>query len=44
MLNDSKRVTQYVNYSKERINQMRNRIRFWKQRTALDELELENQK
>ena len=39
----SNRLTQDVDFSKERKKQMRNQIRFWKWRTASGQVVLENQ-
>jgi len=39
----SNRGTQYVDYSKERRNQMRNRVRFSKWKTASGQVKQENQ-
>jgi len=39
----SNRGTQYADYSKEPRNQMKNRIRFSKWKTASGQMELENQ-
>jgi hypothetical protein len=38
----SNKRAQYVDYSKERRNQMRDRIRFWKWSTVSGQVELEN--